>query len=174
MEASKVTISQETLNSNVLSRKKKRELRIESVKSFIRNTVAGEKMDMVALMAAAGYNPKRQYQSGYQFITGLMKKRIVVKDDPKSINSTWSIPSDSRIIKPADTKMQVPIEEKISSSKNRYSLRIKVVKLGEPSDKDKFAIDEVITDIQLNNVPLNKVEQMTSFAIKNIEEVFEN
>lgn len=101
MEASKVTISKELLWSPLLTKKKKYQLKTGAVKELIRSKPAGHKMNMTRLMIAAGYDITRQYQSGYGFIKGLMEKKIIVKDQPKEIMSSWSIPGDVVVKTPA-------------------------------------------------------------------------
>lgn len=106
MQASRVTISPKTLELNGLSRKRKSQLRTESVKEFLRSKPAGTTVTISHLMSAAGYNPRTSYGVGWAFIGRLLRDKVIVCDDPlsKKFEKSYSIPGDTHTVKPANWK----------------------------------------------------------------------
>lgn len=94
MNASKVTISQETrarLDNPALSPTRKRALKAEMVKEYIRDA-NGKKKTKQQLIAAAGYSPVgKGYTAGFAFITGLCKRGIISHNDTKSYKKVWIV-----------------------------------------------------------------------------------
>lgn len=107
MDATRVTISKETMEANKLNRHSKhaRLLKEESVKALVRNTPAGEGLTLRHLMAAAGYNPKTDYQAGMQFVYGCVKRGVIKRSDPSEITfkKTYFVPEDAKTSRPAET-----------------------------------------------------------------------
>lgn len=100
MEASKVTFFRETqarMSSPVLDAKKKRKLKIERVKEYVRSKPAGTKFQYVDLIYAAGYNAaqEKQYNAGYAFIKGLDAKGIIKIEKTNKYRKEVTIPSDA-------------------------------------------------------------------------------
>lgn len=107
MDASRVTFFRETrqkLTSPVLDKTKRRALKIERIKEFIRSKPAGTKFRMEDLMYAAGYGSEN-YASGYAFITGLRKNGILDIEKTSKFKKTVTIPEDVKV-----KKLNEPVE----------------------------------------------------------------
>lgn len=107
MQASKVSFFSETklaLTNPILSKKKKRELRINRLKDYIRSQPVGTTFRMMDLMAAAGYDPANsgQYASGFGFLTALNKRGIIDIERTTSYQKLVTIPGDETTRKISD------------------------------------------------------------------------
>ena len=187
MEASKVTISNETLEANNLSAARKRELKDESVKALVRNTPAGTGLTLMHLMAAAGYNPRNanDYASGAQFIKTAIKRGVIqrVDESETTFKKQYFVPEDAHTVQ--EPKLSPVVESAVNlgqeiekhkaretSSSKKYTMRIKLIK-HEEGGVDKFASEEVIVDIQMSKAPLNKLKGVVDFTFENITDIFE-
>lgn len=99
MEASKVTISPQTLNGPIMTRKRKLKLRRSLILEYIRSKPAGTPISTSELIQAGQY---KSYGSGWQQLQTMKKKGIIIQEQiPKSYKSIWIIPGDARVSKPA-------------------------------------------------------------------------
>lgn len=114
MIASRVTFSKETrlkLQNPALDYAKRRKLKIERVKEYIREQPAGTKFRMEDLIAAAGYN-EDQYASGYGFITALNRSGILQIEKTSKYYKEVTIPGDANKVKePKQTIEEIRAEE---------------------------------------------------------------
>lgn len=106
MEATKVTIIDPgMLNSPLLSKSKKRELKENLVKEYIRSKPAGMPIPPSKLIVAAHYDPNTQYQSGWAFVNNMVKKGIILKEKiVRSDSSYWTVPGDATTVVPPTEK----------------------------------------------------------------------
>lgn len=100
MQASRVSFFAETrmkLDNPVLDFMKKRNLKIERVKEFIREQPAGTKLKFEDVIGAAGYmtNDTKSYGAGYAFVRGLWKSGIIEIEDTVKHLKLFTIPSDA-------------------------------------------------------------------------------
>lgn len=101
MEASKVTVTPETMVRNTLTPKRKKELRQRLIMDYIRKRPAGAMIHMDKLIYAGGWTTK-QYGSGWAFIQRMARDGIItIEGYPKTTNKSFTIPGDSNIIQPA-------------------------------------------------------------------------
>lgn len=123
MEASRVTISPETLqtqrdsvNSIVGYRKRKTILKDESIKTLVRNTPAGKGLTASKLMSVAGYDPTNtnSYQAGMQYILGAIRRGVIVRVDPseKTFKKQYFVPDDVHTVNKQRPRAKATDEEK--------------------------------------------------------------
>lgn len=114
MEASKVTINPELLNSPIMTRKRKLKLRRNLIFEYIRSKPAGTPIPTSALVNAAQY---KSHGSGWQQIQTMKAKGLLIQEKiPKSNNSIWTIPGDAYVVKPAERPYGVDPEAKPAAS----------------------------------------------------------
>lgn len=110
MDVSRVTFFAQTkaaLDNPGLSPEKKRALKIERVKTYIRSKPVGTKFKLSDLIAAAGYRiaDKKSYQAGYAFVKALDGKEITIEQTPKFRKSVVVLKDESvRTVVPAKPK----------------------------------------------------------------------
>lgn len=100
MDASKVTISQETREklSRPLSAKNKKALKIQLIKEYIRSKPIGTKFSMQELAAAAGYD-KNRGAVGWAFVNRLHKNGVIDIEGVTKYKKNVTIPKDSKATK---------------------------------------------------------------------------
>lgn len=164
VEASKVTISQATLNGPLMTRKRKLNLRRNLILEYIRSKPAGTPISTSELIRAGQY---KSHGSGWQQIQTMKKKKLLVQENiPKSHKSLWHIPGDAKV-KTVYNKTQ---EEKIElTPKHDYNIRLKLVRL---NPENNF-LEEIVADVQLGKMPLHKIKGVVDFTFESVEEVFE-
>lgn len=166
MIASKVTFSRETqaaLLNPALDFKKKRELRINRVKEFVREHPAGHKFRMMDLIAAAGYNPDNpgNYASGFGFITALNKRGIINIEKTKQYGKEVTIPGDENIVKEGrQTIAEIRAEEAAKEAKETET------PVNEPDNSVELDKPEVVTFTRLEYqvVDVEEVRRIENLA----------
>jgi len=107
--------TQAKLDSPALDYGKKRQLRTERVKDYIRERPVGTKFRMMELMAAAGFDPSvpGQYTTGFGFIKGLHDKDILEIEHTPSYHKTVTILGEATtVVPPRQTDMPLAEEDK--------------------------------------------------------------
>lgn len=106
MDASKISFfsaTKEALSNPGLDWDKKRALKIERVKTYIRSKPVGFKFKFADLISAAGYNPadRNAYAAGYAFVKALDGKELTIEKTPKFRKSVTILKDDSvRVLTP--------------------------------------------------------------------------
>lgn len=100
MDASKISFfsaTKEALANPGLDMKKRRELKVERVKTFIRTKPVGYKFRLSDLISAAGYNAndEKAYASGYAFVRALDGTEITIERTPKFRKSVVVLNDDT-------------------------------------------------------------------------------
>ena len=178
MEVSRMIISEETrhkLNSPMpLSKKRKREIRVEGVKALIRSKHTGYKFSTAELIAAAGYrfesgiNRSRNsgYVVGYNFILDLCRKGVIRKESFNGKMSAYSIPGDEvvvnkNIVQATTDELKTPtsnvnkVEHDNTESDVEYTIEFKITKRSG-TDYGKTAV----ANLELHDTTLLKAEHM--------------
>lgn len=103
MEVSKLTIQPGNFDfySPIMNKKKRSAIRTQRVIDYIKEKPSGFEFSNTDLMTAAGYDPRRQYQSGWTFIKGLIDKKVICKHNDSPVNkfkAPYSVPGESKTV----------------------------------------------------------------------------
>ena len=126
MHASKLVLNQEmhrVLNSGpLMTYKRRRELKIQRVKDYIRKQPVGTKIQPKRLIYEAGYDLSRNYAAGWQFVDGLVRTGIITRERiPNSDSAYFTVPEDVKVTTPASKLVEEPTPKSISTLRRERS-----------------------------------------------------
>lgn len=155
MEASKVTIDPNTMRSAVMSNKRKRELRTELVKAYIRSVPSGSPITIKELGLAAQFTDK-QAASANQFVTRLVLNGVLQRERiPHKNASYWTIPGDAETVDEDHTwnpparavaEAALPVETDFDQSHNPTMVEERAKQFAW--DKDSDSLREFVAWLQ--------------------------
>lgn len=122
MIASNVKFTNETkllLNSPALDESKRRQLRKNRIKEYIRSHPAGHLLRQYQLIEAAGYDVKKknEFQNGYNLLKRMIIDRELTEEKQAgTIRRIYTIPEDAKLVESAPEKPapESPTPEPIS------------------------------------------------------------
>lgn len=139
MEKSIAQRTREQLDNQFLTPKKRRQIKINGVKDYIRSKPSGTPIQLHELINAAGYHSNgiesAGYKAGQQFISKLVKRGVIQRFGIKTYKPSYSIPGD------ATTK---------TFKKPQLQAKVQVVERGETDkipDKPYRVRTEVTEDV---------------------------
>lgn len=206
----RMSIAQETYSqlhpshNMKLTKKRKREIRFNGIKRLVESKESGHLFSMGDLIQAAGYKTvvagDGQYNSGWQFITNLIKRGVLVRID-EGFNSgkyAYEVTNKSIHGRPIrDTVKKTTIE---LLSQRAEEPEVKIVKEEvtvtnpEPEEKEdtaqayktkkcysfKITIQKqqetehgktLVSELEMNNVDLGQIKAMVSSVVNNFEDI---